>query len=283
MAGLTDKLVRAASGAASLGFDPTGKGTQRLVEIPVGDIDPDPKQPRKTLRGIEDLARSIAHQGLLSPIIVEPLAGTSRYRIIAGHRRHAAYPLARPGAPIPALVRTVVEQTRRELQIVENLQRESLLPLEEARALRELQSDFGLTQKQVAERLGRSEASLSELLRLLDLAPEIQEDLGRVTEGAPTKSTLLEIAKAPSLERQKELYEKARRGEYTTATSKAQKAEKAAKKRRKKRHAPAPNVRAIETDVATVVITLADGAATTPVACISALQGAIKVLKEAQA
>ncbi|PTY07517.1 hypothetical protein DB347_09490 [Opitutaceae bacterium EW11] len=280
MASLTDRLSRAAAGTSALGFDPTGRSAQRLVEIPVSDIEADPGQPRKTMRGIEDLAASIRNQGLLSPIVVEPLEGSTRYRIIAGHRRHAAFSLAKPGAPIPAIVRTVAEQTRRELQIVENLQREQLAPLEEALALKELQHDFGLSQKQLAERLGRSEASLSELLRLLDLAPEIQEDLLRGPEGGPTKSTLLEVAKAPSADRQKELYERARRGEYTTGTAKAQ---KAAKKKRKKSHEPEPNVRTVESEIATVVITLCDGEATTPSACIAALKRSIEILSEAEA
>src|SRR5271154_3212952 len=128
--GLKERLPRQASGDTDLGFDPLGTDESRLVSILLELVDPDPNQPRKNLGDLSELAASIREHGVINPIIVE-VAGSGRYRIIAGERRFAAcHSLGLP--TVPCIVRTVAEQSRLTLQLIENLQRKDLPPAGEA-------------------------------------------------------------------------------------------------------------------------------------------------------
>ena len=152
-----------------LTFDPTGRDEAQFMQLPLSSIDPDPNQPRKNLGELTDLALSIRTHGVLSPIIVEAQPN-GRYRILAGERRYtASRSLALP--TIPCIIRSVEEQTRLELQLIENIHRKELDPIEEARGMRRLMEEFNLSQRQLAVRLGRSEATICQNLRILNLPP----------------------------------------------------------------------------------------------------------------
>jgi len=145
-----------------------------LAEIPVSSVDPNPSQPRTHFDEelLASLAASIRELGVLQPILVRPLEG-DRFQLIAGERRWRA--AKRVGLPtIPALIRTVPDQASLEQALVENLHRQDLNPLEEAAAYQQLIEDFGLTHDEVANRVGRSRAAVSNTLRLFQLPPAIQ-------------------------------------------------------------------------------------------------------------
>ena len=142
-------------------------------EIAIGDIDPNPDQPRRAFseESIAQLAQSIREQGLLQPILVVPMNG-GRYRIVAGERRWRAARMAGLDR-VPCIIREMDVPTQMEIALVENLQREDLNPIEEAEALQALRRTLNLTQEDLALRLGRSRPSVANLLRLLTLPEDI--------------------------------------------------------------------------------------------------------------
>ena len=133
-------------------------------------------QPRQDIRqeSLEDLAGSIRAQGVVQPIVVRAIAGG--YELIAGERRWRACQLAGL-QEVPALVRELDDRAAAAVALIENVQREDLNPLEEAMALQRLGQEFELTHQQIAEAVGRSRASVSNLVRLLDLADEVKDML----------------------------------------------------------------------------------------------------------
>lgn len=151
-----------------------------VVELSVGDIDPNRNQPRKKFDddALLALADSIRHNGVLSPILVA--RDGRRYTIIAGERRWRAARLANCQT-IPAIVRDWDDVRRQEAALVENIQREDLNAIEEARGIRRLMEECALTQEVVAERIGRSRSAVANILRLLNLPERIQN---AVIEGA---------------------------------------------------------------------------------------------------
>ena len=168
-----------------------GAGTESLV--PMSLIDPNPAQPRTSIRpeALDQLTRSIQESGIVQPILVRPVAN-GRYQIIAGERRFRA--AERLGLPtIPAVVRTVADDRVLEFALVENIQREELTPIEEAQALRRLQDELGLTQEALAGKVGKDRATISNTLRLLRLPAEVREELQRGTLSAGHARALLAI------------------------------------------------------------------------------------------
>ena len=210
-AALKDRLARQAAGDTDLGFDPLGTDEARLVSILLDLIDPDPHQPRKTIGDLTELASSIREHGVINPIIVE-VSGSGRFRIIAGERRFAAC-RSLGLRTVPCIVRTVADQSRLILQLIENLQRKDLNPVEEARAFKRLMDEFNLTQRDLAERLGKSLAAVNQTLRILDLRAEVLADV-QTSEHA-SKSVLLEIAKESDPARQQALWQQAQTGQLT--------------------------------------------------------------------
>jgi ParB family chromosome partitioning protein len=153
---------------------------EELLKIPVDLLQRGKYQPRIDMRqeSLQELADSIKAQGLVQPIIVRPLndaSGTQprRYEIIAGERRWRAAQLAGLHE-IAALVRRVPDEAAVAMSLIENIQREDLNPLEEARALERLISEFEMTHASAAEAVGRSRAAVSNLLRLLELGDEVK-------------------------------------------------------------------------------------------------------------
>ena len=155
-----------------------------VVELPLGDIDPNRDQPRKKFdeEALAQLADSIRHSGVLSPILVA--RDGSRYTIIAGERRWRAARIAGI-ATIPAIVREWDDIKRQEAALIENIQRENLNPIEEAQGIFVLMNECALTQEAVAERLGRSRPAVANLLRLLGLPKAIQQSVidGAISAG----------------------------------------------------------------------------------------------------
>ena len=145
-----------------------------VVELSVGDIDPNRNQPRKKFDddALLALADSIRHNGVLSPILVA--RDGRRYTIIAGERRWRAARLANCPT-IPAIVRDWDDVRRQDAALVENIQREDLNAIEEARGIRRLMEECALTQEVVAERIGRSRSAVANILRLLNLPKRIQD------------------------------------------------------------------------------------------------------------
>jgi len=171
-----------------------GKGLAQLLgeqfestvsELPIDSIVPNPRQPRQHFdeAALEELAQSIREVGLLQPLVVRPTAeGT--YELIAGERRWRA--CQRAGLKtVPVVVRPSGDQASLEMALVENLQRSDITPVESAKAFRRLIQEFGLTQEQVAERVGKSRTAVANTLRLLKLPPRALEALekGEITEG----------------------------------------------------------------------------------------------------
>lgn len=156
-----------------------------LRELPVDMIAVNPDQPRRTFdeRAIVELAESVKERGVLQPVLVRALPGGG-YELIAGERRWRAAQLAGLDA-LPAIVRPDDDAASLELALIENMAREDLNPLEEARACAALVEDLGLTREEVGRRVGRSRVAVSNLLRLLDL-PDLAQmliDDGSLSEG----------------------------------------------------------------------------------------------------
>ena len=185
--GLADLLGQAqlrpavtAAGAAT----PRAEG-EDLAMLPLDLLQRGRYQPRVDMRteALEELAASIRAQGVVQPIVVRPVdtpasGEQQRYEIIAGERRWRAAQLAGLKT-IPAVIRHVADNAAIAMALIENIQREDLNPLEEARALERLIAEFGLTHQLAADAVGRSRAAVSNLLRLLELAPEVCDRLER--------------------------------------------------------------------------------------------------------
>ncbi|MGI6143042.1 MAG: ParB/RepB/Spo0J family partition protein [bacterium] len=184
-----------------------GKGLQALfsenesvqedgvIEIRVSDIRPNKFQPRQEFSEdkLEELARSISLHGVLQPVVVRDVIGG--YELVAGERRWRACKLA--GLEIiPAIIRDFSDSEMMEIALIENLQREDLNPLEEAAAYRRLLDEFGLTQEELSQRIGKSRSHIANILRLLQLPPEIQDYVSRGTISMGHARTLLGLEKA---------------------------------------------------------------------------------------
>lgn len=144
-------------------------------EIPIEFLRPGRYQPRRDMRpeALEELAESIKSQGVIQPIVVRPIeknSGQERYEIIAGERRWRASQLAQLET-IPALIRDVPDEAAIAMALIENIQREDLNAIEEAEALYRLQQEFDLSHQEVADAVGKSRASVTNLLRLMSLNP----------------------------------------------------------------------------------------------------------------
>src|SRR5690554_6340786 len=151
-----------------------------LRNLPVEFLSRGRYQPRNDFdpAALQELADSIRAQGVVQPIVVRP-TGVDRYEIVAGERRWRAAQLAGL-AEIPALVRDIPDEAAVAVALIENIQREDLNPLEEAAAFKRLVDELEMTHQQVADAVGRSRASVTNLIRLLDLHPDVKQ---HVAEG----------------------------------------------------------------------------------------------------
>jgi len=158
-----------------------GHGHQRegvaVLTIPLANIRANPRQPRKEFdeASLKDLAASIKSQGILQPILVEEIA-QGEYSIVAGERRYRASKMAGLET-IPVLVKDFTDLQRLEVSLIENIQRENLNPIEEAKAYAYLIQEAGITQEELAERVGKNRSTISNSMRLLQLTSAMQHDL----------------------------------------------------------------------------------------------------------
>lgn len=154
--------------------------------LPISAIRPNQHQPRKEFDpdALADLAASIKSQGVLSPILVRPLPDGEGYELVAGERRTRASKMAGL-TEIPALVRELSDMETLAIALIENLQREDLNAIEEAKGFQQLLKDFGLSQEELARQVGKSRSALANSLRLLNLPDDIQADIqtGVLTAG----------------------------------------------------------------------------------------------------
>ena len=162
-----------------MGSEGTQLGDGKLQQIPVEFLQRGQYQPRRDFNAdsLQELADSISSQGLIQPIVVRAL-DQGNYEIIAGERRWRAAQLAGVDQ-IPAIVREISDQATIAMALIENIQREDLNPVEESQALIRLQNEFNLTQQQVAEAVGKSRSSVTNLMRLAALKPLVQQQLER--------------------------------------------------------------------------------------------------------
>lgn len=168
------------------------KGGGGVVRLPLSAIRPNPHQPRRRFsqEGLEELAASIREKGLLQPLVVRPKG--EGYELVAGERRLRAAEMAGL-KEVPALIRDLTDQEAMEVALVENLQREDLTPLEEARGYQALLG-LGLTQEEVAKRVGKARSTVANALRLLQLPEEVLEALeqGLISAGHARALLMLE-------------------------------------------------------------------------------------------
>ena len=149
----------------------------KIWQIPISEIVPNSEQPRKNFShsDLEDLVASIRKHGILQPLVVTEKED-GRYELIAGERRLRSSQII-GSATVPAIVRSVTQQEKLELALIENIQRQDLDPIEEAFAYKRLMDEFNLTQQEVADQVGKSRSTVANLIRLLDLPEEIQKAL----------------------------------------------------------------------------------------------------------
>jgi ParB family transcriptional regulator, chromosome partitioning protein len=182
-----------------------GKGLSALLpdpeplpstgEAPVGSLEPNPYQPRTTMHpeALAELARSIRESGIVQPILVRRRG--ERYQIIAGERRWRAAEAAGLSS-VPVSVREVPDEQLLELALVENVQRQELSPLEEAQAFQRLSGELGLSQEEIARRVGRDRTTVANTVRLLKLPRELRELLSQGKLDAGHARALLALERA---------------------------------------------------------------------------------------
>lgn len=174
-------------------LDEKKSGENIITVLKLSMIDPKRDQPRKFFdkEALEELASSIKENGLLQPILVREY-GEGRYQIIAGERRFRASKLAELDE-IPAIILDSDDRKVAELSLIENIQREDLNPIEEAMAFRALSDEYGLTQEELSERVGKSRSAIANSTRLLDLPAEILEMVANGDISAGHGRTLLGV------------------------------------------------------------------------------------------
>ena len=177
---------------------PTSDGKSGVMMLPVDQIRPDPRQPRREIdaAAVDELAKSLQHQGVLQPVLVRK--DGNRYRLIAGERRWRAAQKAGL-KELPALLREATDGEAFELALVENLQREDLKPLELAEGYKRLVDDRKWTQEQVADRVGKSRVSVANALRLLALPEEVKTHLKAGALDMGHAKALLGVPKAADM------------------------------------------------------------------------------------
>ncbi len=188
---------------ALLNNDEGGETRETLATARVEQLQPGRFQPRTRMdeQSLNELAQSIRSQGLMQPILVRN-AGSQRYEIIAGERRWRAAQIAGL-AEVPVVVRDVADQAALAMALIENIQRENLNPLEEATGIQRLIDEFKLTHQEAADAVGRSRTGTTNLLRLLNLEPAVQQLLmeGRIDMGHARALLALEGTRQKELAR----------------------------------------------------------------------------------
>jgi len=211
-----------------------------VTEILISEIVANPEQPRVSFghQELEELTQSIREHGILQPLAVSPKDGGG-YEIIAGERRFRAAKMAGLAA-VPVVVRKTGGEEKLVLALIENIQREDLNPIEEARAYGRLTSEFGLTQEEVAKKVGKARSTVANILRLLDLPEEIRRAVESGVVSAGSARALIGLADDDERMR---LFRKLVAGRMTTREAEAGARNAAGKSRRD------PSASAVEEDL----------------------------------
>ena len=203
-------------------FFGTSPDLPKIVEVSLGEIYPNPDQPRKTFdeERLQELARSIELQGLLQPIIVKRRTSDGGYLLVAGERRFRAFQRLNK-ATIPAII---TEGNPDEIALIENIQREDLNPLEEAEALERMMERYHYTQEELGKVIGKAQNTVSETLQLNSLPPFVKEDYRTSDSRAVSKSALIELTRIKDPTRQRAVWESMKRGQWTVRETRKAKA-----------------------------------------------------------
>ncbi len=220
---------------------------ERLERLPLEQLRRGRYQPRREMdpERLEELAASIRAQGVMQPIVARPLQGSEGYEIIAGERRWRAAQLAGLER-IPVIVRDLSDEAAMALGLIENIQREELTPIEEAVALQRLVDEFGLTQQALAESIGKSRTTVTNMLRLLKLGGEVREMLDRGDIEMGHARALLTLEPAVQLAIAREVVDKGLSVRQTEALARKAADGGRASKAGKDRAEPDPDTAALE-------------------------------------
>lgn len=220
-----------------------------LREVPIDLIQRGRFQPRRDMdpAALQELADSIRQQGVMQPVVVRPIS-EGRYELIAGERRWRATQMAGLDS-IPAIIRDVPDEAAIAMALIENIQRENLNPIEEAFALQRLQDEFGLTQAQVAEAVGKSRTTITNLLRLIGLSEDVRIMLEHGDLEMGHGRAMLTLAPELQMQVAKQVVAKSLSVRQTEALVRRVQQETPDSKSRKK-GALDPNIRALQDDLA---------------------------------
>jgi len=220
-----------------------------LREVPIDLIQRGRYQPRRDMdpAALQELADSIRQQGVMQPVVVRPIA-EGRYELIAGERRWRATQMAGLDS-IPAIIRDVPDEAAIAMALIENIQRENLNPIEEAFALQRLQDEFGLTQAQVAEAVGKSRTTITNLLRLIGLSEDVRIMLEHGDLEMGHGRAMLTLAPELQMQVAKQVVAKSLSVRQTEALVRRVQQEPPDSKSRKKGVVD-PNIRALQDDLA---------------------------------
>jgi len=220
-----------------------------LREVPIDLIQRGRYQPRRDMdpAALQELADSIRQQGVMQPVVVRPIA-EGRYELIAGERRWRATQMAGLDS-IPAIIRDVPDEAAIAMALIENIQRENLNPIEEAFALQRLQDEFGLTQAQVAEAVGKSRTTITNLLRLIGLSEDVRIMLEHGDLELGHGRAMLTLAPELQMQVAKQVVAKSLSVRQTEALVRRVQQETPDSKSRKKGVVD-PNIRALQDDLA---------------------------------
>ncbi len=220
-----------------------------LREVPIDLIQRGRFQPRRDMdpAALQELADSIRQQGVMQPVVIRPIA-EGRYELIAGERRWRATQMAGLDS-IPAIIRDVPDEAAIAMALIENIQRENLNPIEEAFALQRLQDEFGLTQAQVAEAVGKSRTTITNLLRLIGLSEDVRIMLEHGDLEMGHGRAMLTLAPELQMQVAKQVVAKSLSVRQTEALVRRVQQETPDSKSRQK-GAVDPNIRALQDDLA---------------------------------
>jgi len=220
--GLSSLIPSGSSKKTEVEKSTPGRPGREIIDVGINEITPNPEQPRESFSHdeMEELISSIKEHGIIQPLVVSPRDGG--YELIAGERRWRAAKMA-GFRTVPAVVRTVRDQQKLELALIENIQRQNLNPIEEARAYKKLVDEFSMTQEEVAKKVGKSRPQVANFIRLLELPLEIQEAVASGEIPYTQARTLLAL---DSQAEQIKLYKQIVRGKLTVRDTESRVGEK---------------------------------------------------------
>lgn len=206
---MAKKLGGLGKGLDAIFMENESESKNSTVTLKISEIEPNRDQPRKDFdeSALAELAHSISQHGVLQPLLVRPLIGGG-YQIVAGERRYRACRIAGV-TEVPVVIRELSDSETMELALIENLQRENLTPIEEAKGFGVLVDEYGMSQEEVSQVVGRSRSAVANSLRLLNLPKEVSDMVERGEISAGHGRTLLALgSEEEMINAAKQIYEK---------------------------------------------------------------------------